>query len=206
MATTPTSWSLLLESLTKYQGGDSTGFPDYGSWIGQFEAWFNRNARLREMEASVQLTLAASEVGLPADYIAWRAVEWLGATPDRELKWIHPKYIEVDYPSLLGEVEFFTIENGVLTVIPEDPNDNDIVLRYWQKLVGLGTDELETNWLSLSHPDLYLAGSMYEGAMYSRDLEGMAVWKAKRDEIFGELVRLSAYTQGADAIRSNEYF
>ena len=75
-----------------------------------------------------------------------------------------------------------------------------IRLDYFQKIPAL-TDAAATNWLLTAHPDLYLFGALVEAEMFGVNDERAPLWKARRDEIFDEIEKLSNKTRGAGAIR-----
>ncbi len=52
-----------------------------------------------------------------------------------------------------------------------------------------------------AHPDLYLFGALVEAEMFGVNDERAPLWKARRDEIFDEIEKLSNKTRGAGAIR-----
>jgi len=62
-------------------------------------------------------------------------------------------------------------------------------------------DGAPANWLLGAHPDLYLFGSLVEAEMFGVNDERAPLWKARRDEIFDEIEKLSNKTRGAGAMR-----
>src|SRR5947207_3353898 len=82
--------------------------PDF---IALFEAAANRRLRVRQQEALASLTPASDgTVALPADYLAWRRVTWIGQ-PRNELEFVHPSYFQAVFPTRPADVpRFFTIE------------------------------------------------------------------------------------------------
>jgi hypothetical protein len=62
-------------------------------------------------------------------------------------------------------------------------------------------DTAPANWLLNAHPDLYLFGSLIEAEMLGVNDERAPMWKARRDEIFDEVEKLSNKTRGAGAMR-----
>jgi hypothetical protein len=58
------------------------------------------------------------------------------------------------------------------------------------------------NWLFSTHPDLYLFGSLAEAEMFLVNDPRAVLWKARRDEIFDEIEKLSNKTRGIGAIRA----
>jgi hypothetical protein len=165
-----------------------------------FEAAANRRLRVRQQEASSALTPSLGTVALPGDYLAWRRVTWTGA-PRVELQYVHPSYLQAAYPSSPADVpRIFTIEGSTLKVRPVD--GAALEFDYFQKIPALSSGaDSGTNWLLAAHPDLYLFGALVEAEMFGVNDERAPVWKARRDEIFDEIEKLSNKTRGAGAIR-----
>lgn len=177
---------LARDDLTSY-------IPDF---ITLFEAAANRRLRVRQMETSTTLTPSSGSVSLPSDYLSWRRVTWAGDTR-RELEYVHPSYLQSRYPtSESGEPDVFTIEGSTLKVRPV--SGTSLEFDYYQKISALsGT----VNWLFTAHPDCYLFGTLAEAQGFNVDFEKLALWKARRDECFEEIERLSRKTQGGGSIR-----
>jgi hypothetical protein len=167
-------------------------------FIALFEAAANRRLRVREQEATATLTPSSVAVALPADYLAWRRVTWTGA-PRVELQYVHPSYLQAAYPSSPTDVpRIFTIEGSTLKVRPLDTTP--LELDYFQKIPAL-SDGTPTNLLLAAHPDLYLFGALVEAEMFGVNDERAPQWKARRDEVFDEIEKLSNKTRGAGAVR-----
>lgn len=167
-------------------------------FIALFEAAANRRLRVRQMETSIDLTPSSGSAAVPTDYLAWRRVTWTGA-PRVELQYVHPSYLQAAYPSSPADVpRIFTIEGATLKVRPVD--DTALEFDYFQRVPAL-SDSATTNWLLSAHPDLYLFGSLVEAEMFGVNDERASLWKARRDEIFDEIEKLSNKTRGAGAVR-----
>src|SRR5712691_1509680 len=167
-------------------------------FIALFEAAANRRLRARQQELTVTLTPdAGGKAAIPADYLAWRRVTWTGQTRT-ELQFVHPSYLQAAYPSSPADVpRIFTIEGSTLKVRPLD--QAALEFDYFQKISALASNPV--NWLLTEHPDLYLFGSMVEAEMFGVNDERAPLWKARRDEIFDEIEKLSNKTRGPSAIR-----
>jgi hypothetical protein len=167
-------------------------------FIALFEAAANRRLRVREQEASTTLTPSSGAATLPADYLMWRRVTWTGS-PRVELQYVHPSYLQAAYPSSPSDVpRIFTIEGATMKVRPLDTTA--LELDYFQKIPAL-SDSTTTNWLLAAHPDLYLFGALVEAEMFGVNDERAPLWKARRDEIFDEIEKLSNKTRGAGVVR-----
>jgi hypothetical protein len=170
----------------------------YGNFVALFEATAQRRLRVRNMEATALLTPDATGFAtLPADYLTWRRVTWTGQTR-RELSYVHPSYLQAAYPSQPADVPaIFTIEGSTLKVMPLD--STALEFDYYQRIPSLITNS--TNWLMTDSPDLYLFGSMCEAEAFGVNDERMPMWKARRDEIFDEIVMRDRQTRGPSYIR-----
>src|SRR3981081_3973896 len=167
-------------------------------FIALFEAAANRRLWVREQEAATALTPSSGAAALPADYLAWRRVTWTGS-PRVELQYVHPSYLQAAYPSTpSARPRVFTIEGSTLKIRPVDATA--LEFDYFQKIPAL-SDGAAANWLLAAHPDLYLFGALVEAEMFGVNDERAPLWKARRDEIFDEIEKLSNKTRGAGAIR-----
>jgi hypothetical protein len=164
-------------------------------FIALFEACANRRLRVRQQEATTNLTPDANgSASLPADYLALRRVTWTGS-PRVELAYVHPSYLQAAYPSAPADVpRIFTIEGATLKVRPRDQTALEV--NYFQKIPALATTD--PNWLLTAHPDLYLFGALVEAEMFGVNDERAPMWKARRDEIFDEIDKLNNKTRGGD--------
>jgi hypothetical protein len=173
----------------------AASIPDF---IALFESAANRRLRLRQQESGVTLTPSSGVAALPADYLAWRRVTWTGQFP-RELEYVHPSYLHALHPTLpAGVPRLFAIEGANLTVAPT--SDTPLAFDYFQKVPALSSLS-PSNWLLAAAPDLYLFGALAEAHGFVKDAESLALWKARRDELFDEIERLDVKTRGQSAIR-----
>jgi hypothetical protein len=134
---------------------------------------------------------------LPSDYLTWRRATWTGQIR-RELSYVHPSYFEAAYPSKPADVPaIFTIEGSTFKIMPVD--STPIEFDYYQAIPSLAANN--TNWLMSAHPDLYLFGAMAEAESFGVNDERMPMWKARRDEIFEEIIARDRQTRGPSYIR-----
>jgi hypothetical protein len=192
-----TSYAELQTAIGGWLGHDlfTATIPDF---ITLFEAAANRRLRVRQQEATAILTPASGAAALPADYLAWRRVTWTGS-PRIELDYVEPSWLQAAYPTSPARTPaVFTIEGSTLKVRPIDATALELL--YYQRIPAL-SDVATTNWLFAAHPDLYLFGAMVEAELFGVNDERMPLWKARRDEIFDEIEKLSNKTRGAGAMR-----
>lgn len=176
--------------------GNSLNAAAYPDMITLLEAAANRRLRVRQQEATATITMTSGSGTLPTDYLMWRRVKWPGSTAI-DLDYVHPSWMQDMYPTApAGDPRFFTIEGSTITVRPSD--DTSLPFSYFQKIAPLsGT----LNWLFLAHPDLYLFGSLCEAELFGVNDERAPMWKARRDEVFDEIERLSNKSRGGGAMR-----
>jgi hypothetical protein len=169
------------------------------SFVQLFEAAANRRLRVRQQEATVELTPANGVVALPADYLSWRRLTWTG-NPRQELGFVEPSWLQAAYPDQPTDIpRVFTIEGGNILTMPLDPSNTALELVYFQQIPSLQANT--TNWLMTQHPDLYLFGALTEAQAYTVNTDAAALWKARRDELFDEIERLSNKSRGPGAVR-----
>ena len=163
----------------------TTNIPDF---IALFEAVANRRLRTRWQETSASVTMSSGAGSLPADFLAQRRVTWPGSTKV-ELEYVEPSWLQAAYPTnATGTPQTYTIEGSTIYVRPSD--DTSLTLLYYAKVAAL-SDSATTNWLLTAHPDIYLFGSLVEAEMFGVNDERMPLWKARRDELFDEIIMLS---------------
>ena len=166
--------------------------PDF---IVLFEATANRRLRLRQQEAVATLTPSSGAAALPADFLGARRVTWTGQSRV-ELEYVQPSWLQAAYPTApAGVPRVYTIEGATLRIRPVD--GTALELDYFQKLPALSAG---VNWLFGAHPDVYLFGALTEACLFAPEKAALApVWKARRDESFDELERLSNRSRAASA-------
>lgn len=172
--------------------------PDF---IALFEAAANRRLRVRQQEtvSSLSVNAVSGVATLPTDYLSWRRVVNVGDLLN-ELEYVEPGWIAIRYPEQpVGIPRIFTIEGELMTVRPI-PDSGLVVLKYFAKVPAL-TATATTNWLLTAHPDLYLFGSLCEAEMFGLNDERAVTWKARRDEIFDEIEKLSNKSRGSGVIK-----
>lgn len=176
--------------------GNSLNAASYSDMVTIFEACANRRLRVRQQEATAVIAMTSGAGTLPTDYLMWRRVKWPGSVA-ADLEYVEPSWMQNMYPTAAsGTPQVFTIEGSTITVRPSD--DTSLTFQYFQKIAALsGT----LNWLFLAHPDLYLFGSLCEAELFGVNDERAPMWKARRDEVFDEIEKLSNKSRGGGAMR-----
>ena len=179
-----------------------------------FEADANSRLRVLPMETTALLTTVNGDVALPTDYLLWRSVRpTFPASPP--VPTFHPPYDELDYvhPAYLPPVgrgydRLFTIEGNTFKVRPVDDRVGAYELHYYQKIPTLVGADSNSNWLLTEYPNAYLFGLMVEAASDGRNAEMAQLYKARRDEVFAQIIQRYALTTGASSpsVRTAEYY
>lgn len=148
---------------------DLTSYLD--SYIDMFEAWCNRNLRVRQMEG--EATSVASEyMDLPNDFVELRDIQWQGS-PRRQLSYVTPEYADLyDSSGAAGTPRYYTIVGNQIRLVPAPDATTTIRISYWQKVPALSGSNT-TNWLLTAFPDAYLYGCLLHARMFVSD-EGRA--------------------------------
>lgn len=168
--------------------------PQYDNATTIFEQTANSRLRVRQMETSVPLTTVDGEVTIPSDYLLWRTVLSPADTPP-ELGYVHPAYLDA-----AGGAKVFAIEGNLFKTRPKNDAVNAYQFHYYQKIPSIvSATPTVSNWLIVAYPSLYLFGVLAELFALGRNLEAAQLYKARRDEIFAEVIQLSALTTGASS-------
>jgi len=127
-----------------------------------------------------------------------RRVTWTGS-PRVELQYVHPSYLQAAYPSTpSARPRVFSIEGSTLKIAPwMGQRSNSTTSRKFRPCPSVVATKLvarrASRSLSLRRPG--------RGGDVRRHDERAPLWKARRDEIFDEIEKLSNKTRGAGAMR-----
>jgi hypothetical protein len=171
--------------------------PNIADCIQLAEAYFNRRLRVRQMENVVTITPTDGSLTLPADYLAWRRLTWLGV-PNVDLEFVVPSVLTRLYPTeAAGNPSRFTIEAQFINVRPIDSIDCEF--NYYSKIAPLN-DPTDSNWLLDAYPDLYLAGTLAWVNTLVQNQEQFQLWLANADSIIERAMLLSEKGKAPSAI------
>ena len=172
-----------------------------------FETDANARLRVLPMEHKIFLTTVGGTVPLPADYITWRTVKQASRPYLDELEYVHPAYLTSPIYNRVPPV--FTIEGNNFITTPVNDAANEWEFHYYREIPTIaGGANTATNWLITEWPNAYLFGLMTEAAALGRNGDMAQLYKARRDEVFQEIIQRYALTTGATSptARHAEYF
>jgi len=178
----------------------------YDRFTRSFEADANSRLRVLPMETSVLLTTTSGDVSLPSDYLAWRTVKPTTTPYINELDYVHPAYLPATQYN--RRPPLFTIEGNTFKTRPADDRTGAYEFHYYQKIPTLVGANSNSNWLLSEYPNVYLFGLTVEAASDGRNAEMAQLYKARRDEVFQEIIQRYALTTGATSptVRTGTYF
>jgi hypothetical protein len=165
--------------------------PDLDAMVPDFidllEAELNRELRVPDMEDTVDLD-AEAIVDLPTDFLELRSLT-VDTTPRTELIQAPLAQIEVFYESdTTGRPAYFSISDGAIKLGPEPVEGYTLRLAYYKVIPALSPDD-QTNWLIVSHPDVYLWGTLALAEAFIWDDPRVPMWRSAFDSALDSLKR-----------------
>ena len=158
---------------------------DVDTMIDLFEAWANRNLRVRQMEEEA-LADATEYMALPSDFLELRDIQWQGS-PRRQLDYVTPAYADIyDTSGAAGTPKFYTLVGNQIRLIPAPDSAPSIRIAYWQQIPALSNSQT-TNWLLTAYPDAYLYGALLQGNIRTKDPETAGYIKQSFAEVVQEI-------------------
>lgn len=159
--------------------------PDF---ITLLEARLNRILRVPDMEDIVEVAVTSGAADLPTDYLEARHL-YIDADYDNEIVPASLSTMRRDYPGApTGRPLIYALADGQILFAPSPDTDYTAQLHYYNKIPALSADN-ETNWLIVTHPDVYLYGTLVMAEAFLWNDERLALWKSAWDESLGELQR-----------------
>lgn len=145
--------------------------------------------RLRNMEQTDTVTLAAGEVALPAGYLSVQRLQW-NAEPKNSPTYEAPhSFFQNRYTSTAGSPVRYTIESGKLYVSPLI--SGALVLVYYKRPTELVADT-DSNAVLLAYPMLYFHAALIEAYSYLRNPNEMSKQFSAYVSLASGLVRSEA--------------
>lgn len=166
--------------------------------ISMAELWIYRNARVREMEGTLSITIASSVGTVPSDFIA-------GKTPTvsvngvvKKLRPASADWILSQYPVRpSSEVpEFYAVQGSTMIFGPA-AGSYTVGGTYYK---NLGDVASSAHALFLAYPDLYLWASLAEASMFMKNDQRGALWTAKRDLVLEDINKQAKESRTGDGM------
>lgn len=174
------SWTGLRASIALWLDRDdlTDRIPDF---IRLAEARFRRDIVRTEQEKTVTLPGP-----LPADCDSVRTI-YLTDTPTAALEQVSPAELRTSYSGpATGRPTVYALIADQIVLGPPSNASYSAFLTYLRKIPALSAS-LQSNWLLVDHPDLYLYGSLLHAELYGWNDERLPLLKSAVDEAIVEI-------------------
>lgn len=146
------------------------------------EAKINRLLKTREQTARVYTpTVTDSEYyGLPVDFAGMRDIQLNSALPTvghkvTRCEYATPEQMNVKKGQPFCGVLYYTVIGSQIQVYPTQEAGGSLEIVYYQKVPNLNNVDSE-NWLSISHPDIYVSGITAEIEIFAKNYDAGKLW------------------------------
>lgn len=151
-------------------------------------------ARLAEGTTTLTVKAGESQVALPADFAELRSLSIVGSALG-PLTYVSASRFNEPNIAAGREPRIYTITGNTIRIAPTPQRGQSLSLVYRGGVPAL-VDMGGTNWLIETNPDVYLAATMCEALMYTRDTVELQKWEGK---YANAIALLSSYTEWEDA-------
>ncbi len=147
------------------------------------ESKINRLLKTREQSTRIFTpTISTSEYySLPEDFAGMRSIQLNSDLPSnahqsKPLDYVTPEVMSIKRNSVDTSVKvYYTIIANQIQIAPLQGAGQSLEMVYYQKVPAL-TELTPENWLSLSHPDIYLSGLIAEIELFAKNYEVGKAW------------------------------
>ncbi|USE79483.1 hypothetical protein NDR89_23110 [Cupriavidus gilardii] len=146
-----------------------------GDFVMLFEARFNRNVRVRQMESSYSQAISDKTVALPDDWLEMIGKPTLNGKLQSFIT--RDQYKALDRSIPVYEDGYFSIFGSNLKLAADVSEGPTLEFDYYAKLPSLSVAN-PTNWLLADGPDIYLYGSLLEAEPYLKNDPRIETWRA----------------------------
>ena len=149
------------------------------------EARIFREARTRDMEAALNVTIASGVVALPQSYVELKFA-YVDGSPSSPLERRSAEWIYANYPSRSssGRPTFIAREGTTFIFGPYPDSNYTIRGSYYKKFAALSS---AVHALFTSNPDLYLFGSLAESGILVGQENRIQLWDAKYQKVLADV-------------------
>ena len=182
-----TNYSELLSAVTRFWNK-----PNFAVYVPDFVALaqIKLNRLIRVDWVSKRTTWDATvdsinnlgqEYTLPSDFNGIRYIKIVGS-PIKSLKYITPEAADtMNLVNQPGWSQYYTIDSGILTILPYPTLDSQILLSQYFRPAALSTGN-EQNEFTTNAMDSLLFASLLEATMYSKDDDMMTAWNSRLND------------------------
>ena len=150
----------------------------YDTFIDNAEAEFNRNIRHRDMIKRSDATADEQYLTLPTDWLEAINVKIKTGTyrPLFQVSIETGDVFRNAQDNISGAPSYFSVVDGTLELIPTPSTSSTLELVYYSKIPALSSSNT-TNWLSTSHPDIYLYGCLKHASVFLMEDERVPLFE-----------------------------
>lgn len=145
------------------------------------EAEMNRTLRSRRQVARVVAVISDELSAVPTDFAAPKVMKVNSPSKGR-VRIITSQQMAAMKDELsstpTGRPAYASVEGEEFEYYPIPDGDYDVELTYYQKVPAL-SDAAPSNWVLADHPDLYLAGGLWQAFAFLKNAEMATLWEAK---------------------------
>jgi hypothetical protein len=157
------------------------------------EARINRVLKTREQSTILNIDTVTDQeyYDLPADYAGMRDIQIDTAPPPAEhsvipMHYLTPEQMNRKQGDEFNQKFYYSIIGSRLQFHPTIDDGASIEILYYQKVPRL-TSIADENWLSISHPDIYVAGMVAEIELFAKNYEAGELWYSRMTSMIEQL-------------------
>lgn len=183
----PENWTELKTRIADILNRDdlTTQIPQF---IAEFEFHAQREIFVPDRETAADLTLDAETEALPTGLQKIISLH-LSTDPKTFLEQLSLPELRTRYSAAsTGKPENYALRGNNLVLGPSPDTTYTGKLVYIAGISPLNSTTT-SNWLLADHVDAYIQGTLVEAYQFTRDAEGLAIAKARRDEIIASINR-----------------
>lgn len=162
-------------------------------FITMAESRINRVLKTREQTARAYAPTVDDQefYSLPPDYAGMRHVKLNSALPnadhtETQLNLLSPEQFAIRRDHQYCGTNFYCVLANQIEIYPVQAGGLSLEMTYYQKVPTLSLNNL-TNWMSDSHPDIYLAGITAEIEIFAKNYEVGKAWDDRMSRAIDEL-------------------
>ena len=163
-------------------------------FITMAESRVNRVLKTREQSKRATTPTTGEEYySLPADYAGMRHVRVDSPSIEdgpnystTDLDYLTPEQMTVRRNEVSGGRAYYTFVANQIQIYPIADTGRSLEMLYYQKVPNL-TALFDSNWLSESHPDIYVAGVVAEIEVFVKNYDVAAGWHERMSIAISEL-------------------
>lgn len=166
-------------------------------FIAMFEADFNRDERLRNMDTVTTIAATAGYLQHPTDWLEWQNIAMVYGANTFQLKPASQEQSIVHTFSETSGIPRYWQVTGDKTYLSPTPTATatfTFPTTYYGKLPSLSVSNT-TNWLLTAYPTVYLYGALLQASGYIGEDARIPLWKSAYDEAIDAISVASARSQ-----------